>query len=610
MLSSLREMIMRATAEVFGQDVRSLAVFRMAVASTMLVSLTARIPDIEAHYSDRGVLPRELKLEHMHPSSWELSVYFATGNWKSVALMFGAHMAALVCMFVGYKTQMASILCWIFEISIQNRNRLLLNGGDQAARLAHLYSIFLPLGQVWSLDAWLRVKQQETRAKTTNASNPHYNSKQSNVVDKNPKHSVDISAGECLLSKLNTLSFFEETSPRPSRQGSRYSHHNHVFSLGTAAITIQVAVLYLYAGLQKSTNTSWSKDWTALEISLHYDDYVTPLGESFRELCPVWALMYLTRASHLLETLCPFFILLPLGLLKRRLGTLQRGFVVICFLAFHLQIRLFYDIGMFSFQSMTFWVPFIPGDFWEGSLCNVRFCSSRRGGRVRVVPEMEKGSSQHYNVALSQLSTGIKALLCTIIYIVVSVNVRSYHSNVQRSYLPIKGPLVHMRDMLGLEQNWGMFSSLTGVDGWYENIGVLRGNASVDIAAFGGPVPKQLRLLQASDYFDPSLLPQANYGNQRPQSIMRRFAGQRWKSYLTLMRYDTTYREAYAKYICTSWNGMKYRANKKDKGQLLRFDLYFHSEPIVCEFENEKLLGSTGKCKDSQTLHLLTHTCF
>ena len=47
-------------SDVFGIDTRSLAVFRIGLALTILLDLVLRAQDLGAHYTDAGVLPRAL----------------------------------------------------------------------------------------------------------------------------------------------------------------------------------------------------------------------------------------------------------------------------------------------------------------------------------------------------------------------------------------------------------------------------------------------------------------------------------------------------------------------------------------------------------------------
>ena len=51
---------LRASASVFRLDVRSLAVFRIGLALTILLDLAIRAQDLGAHYTDAGVVPRAL----------------------------------------------------------------------------------------------------------------------------------------------------------------------------------------------------------------------------------------------------------------------------------------------------------------------------------------------------------------------------------------------------------------------------------------------------------------------------------------------------------------------------------------------------------------------
>jgi len=47
-------------AEIFGFDLRSLALFRIALALVVLVDLSVRFSQVTAHYSELGVLPLEI----------------------------------------------------------------------------------------------------------------------------------------------------------------------------------------------------------------------------------------------------------------------------------------------------------------------------------------------------------------------------------------------------------------------------------------------------------------------------------------------------------------------------------------------------------------------
>ena len=56
---------------------------------------------------------------------------------------------------IGYKTRLFKILSWLVIISIHGRNPLLTNGGDVVMTIWWLWTIWLPQGQRFSIDALL-----------------------------------------------------------------------------------------------------------------------------------------------------------------------------------------------------------------------------------------------------------------------------------------------------------------------------------------------------------------------------------------------------------------------------------------------------------------------
>ena len=608
----------RVVPHIFGMDVRSLAAFRMAAASTLFYVLFVRLADLEAIYSDNGIMRRSSRLESMG-SSLSFSFHMVSGNPTIIRIIFAVHFAALVCMFIGYKTRPATFICWLGEMSLQSRNHLVNQGGDNVCRLVCMYGIFLPLGSVWSVDAWLRIRQKKKREQA----------RKCNAV-------ADAAAASSSCFRMKGLKkFFNETSPWPSAQGTFYSNHNLICSLGTAAFASQCTLLYWNAGLLKHKSISWYKDWTALEFALHTDSFTTWFGVLLRSL-PEGALMFLTVVSLLLELWAPL-ILLPLSLYSRKLGNFWRGFVVVSFYLFHIGIRAALDIGHFSAISMVMWTIFIPGDFWEGrgKCCAHR---SRSTSTVtspsppatcaepiteRPISPASKLLSQRktlqYNLKLSQKPTWENILLGIILYVVLSENVGSYYREERQVYLPVAGPLSFLSQGMQLRQSWGMFTNM-GIfnrDGWYETVGLLRGNTTVDLMAWGGPVPRKLRFHDKSDYSNSALIPQARGQDHRPDRFSRRFASQRWRKYIMNLRASTFVkeREAYGKYLCRAWNGPGYRENKKDEGQLLKFNILFHSEPQVWHHPDKDdggrtLIGGEHKGNDTKVITLHSHKCF
>ncbi|MGH2532481.1 MAG: HTTM domain-containing protein [Thermomicrobiales bacterium] len=137
-------------AEVFGADLRSLALLRIVLAIIVLIDVGGRVSNLRVHYSDEGVLPRELVIDGINEWRWSLAL--ANGSVEFQALIFGVTALAALAMLVGYRTRLMTIIVWALIISIQVRNPLVLSGADTLFRLLLFWSMFLPLGAVWSVD--------------------------------------------------------------------------------------------------------------------------------------------------------------------------------------------------------------------------------------------------------------------------------------------------------------------------------------------------------------------------------------------------------------------------------------------------------------------------
>jgi hypothetical protein len=143
---------------VFGLDPRSLAVGRILIGFILLLDAAFRANNLRAHYTDWGVLPRgALITDFLSP--WIVSVHLVSGTaWATAALFLLGAVAAL-CMMAGYRTTLATFVCWFLSVSVQARNPLVTDGGDLALRQLLFWCIFLPLGRVWAVDAWGRERR-------------------------------------------------------------------------------------------------------------------------------------------------------------------------------------------------------------------------------------------------------------------------------------------------------------------------------------------------------------------------------------------------------------------------------------------------------------------
>jgi hypothetical protein len=139
-------------ARIFGLDLRSLGLFRVCLGLLILVDLAWRASDLEAHYTDLGILPRYAVADHL----WRplrFSFHFAVDGHAAVGALFLLQALIAVLFVLGFHTRLVTVLCWLLLVSLQNRNTLILNAGDTLFRLLLFWGMFLPLGARFSLDA-------------------------------------------------------------------------------------------------------------------------------------------------------------------------------------------------------------------------------------------------------------------------------------------------------------------------------------------------------------------------------------------------------------------------------------------------------------------------
>ncbi|MDO7854350.1 HTTM domain-containing protein [Hymenobacter convexus] len=136
----------------FVLDLRALALLRMATAVVILVDLAIRSTDLEAHYANLGVLPVPALMEHAW-TPYQFSLHAATGLWQGEAVLFLLAAGVAGALLLGYHTRLATVASWVLLVSLQNRNTLIGQGGDDLLRMLLFWGIFLPWGRVWSRDA-------------------------------------------------------------------------------------------------------------------------------------------------------------------------------------------------------------------------------------------------------------------------------------------------------------------------------------------------------------------------------------------------------------------------------------------------------------------------
>ena len=138
--------------DMFGVDLRSLACMRVGIGLILIADLINRVPNLVAHYSDQGVLPRWALLEQF-ANPHNLSLHLISGQPWVQGVLFAVAGVFAVCLTLGYRTRLMTVLSWAMLMSLHARNAMVLDAGDTLLRMMLFWSMFLPLGARWSFDA-------------------------------------------------------------------------------------------------------------------------------------------------------------------------------------------------------------------------------------------------------------------------------------------------------------------------------------------------------------------------------------------------------------------------------------------------------------------------
>ena len=239
---------------LFNLDLRALAFFRMGLACLLICDLFNRSLFLRDHYTKDGLLPLPALFGKFY-NSYHFSLNFINDSFLFQAFLFFIFFASSCCLLFGYRTKVATILCWVFIVSLQNRNPMVLQAGDTLLRLLLFWSIFLPLGAFASVDA--AMGKGKVTQKTIG----------------------------------NTASF---------------------------AILFQVATLYLMTGLLK-TSPEWWPNLTASLKALHMEQFTTNFGLFIRQfegfIKAGTAVVYVLELLAFLLLFSPFWMIRLFGAL-------------------------------------------------------------------------------------------------------------------------------------------------------------------------------------------------------------------------------------------------------------------------------------------------------
>lgn len=130
------------------ESTAALGLFRIAYGLVLTLWTLSLLPDAVAFYSSEGVV------SVAQTSGWQWSVLaVADAPWVVMALV-GILVAAAVCITVGYRTRLVTVVAFLILVSLRWRNGWIQNGGDHLLRHLGFYLMLAPAGAALSVDRW------------------------------------------------------------------------------------------------------------------------------------------------------------------------------------------------------------------------------------------------------------------------------------------------------------------------------------------------------------------------------------------------------------------------------------------------------------------------
>jgi predicted DCC family thiol-disulfide oxidoreductase YuxK len=290
-------------------DLRWLGVFRVLLGLLLCVDLLRRWAVATDFYTNDGVLPNHFSL--FRPMGRDVfSIYHAFSTLPEVSVAFALTLVVFVVFALGYRTRLFHALSLICITSLNARNLLVENGGTVVVNLICFWTLFLPLGRRFSLDALLA------------------------SLKRRQEHTSD------------------DLNARPAESEEGQVH----YSLVMFALLLQWSGIYFFNVVHKS-GAGW-ENGTALHWFLHQDRIVTWFGIFAREHAPLWLLKVFTYATLVVEAALSIVLLVPFS------QVWCRRLALVLALGLHGGIAATSRLGPFSYaMTLFFLIPLGPGDW-------------------------------------------------------------------------------------------------------------------------------------------------------------------------------------------------------------------------------------------------------
>jgi hypothetical protein len=133
-------------------DPRSLAAGRIALASVLLFDLFKRWVQLGSWYTNDGLVPNHTQLWRP-PFAYVITPFNMLSYTHEAAIAFAICAVVYTALLFGVRTRLAQVASLVCVLSVHGRLLIFDNGGDVVLGLLAIWTVFLPTGQRFSVDA-------------------------------------------------------------------------------------------------------------------------------------------------------------------------------------------------------------------------------------------------------------------------------------------------------------------------------------------------------------------------------------------------------------------------------------------------------------------------
>jgi hypothetical protein len=138
------------------QPTSTLAIFRIAIGAVSFGWALSLLPDFRTFFSEHGIEP--IPPTHEPTGAWGVLNTFP--NYSVAIALYVALLVASVCLLVGYRTRVASIVVFVGIVSFEHRAPSIWNSGDGLLRNVAFMLMLAPAGASLSVDRWRRARDR------------------------------------------------------------------------------------------------------------------------------------------------------------------------------------------------------------------------------------------------------------------------------------------------------------------------------------------------------------------------------------------------------------------------------------------------------------------